>query len=30
MGVEDVAVASRIYRLAKERGVGTPLCFWED
>lgn len=30
MGVEDVAVASRIYRLAKERSVGTPLRFWED
>lgn len=30
MGVEDVAVATRIYRKAKEQGVGTSLCFWEE
>ena len=30
MGIEDVAVATRIYRDAQKQGVGTTLTYWED
>lgn len=30
MGVEDVAVATRVYRVARERGLGRCLSLWND
>ncbi|NLA14660.1 MAG: ornithine cyclodeaminase family protein, partial [Tissierellia bacterium] len=28
MGIEDVAIATRVYRTAQEKGIGTKLIYW--
>lgn len=28
MGIEDVAIATRVYKIAQEKGIGTKLTYW--
>jgi ornithine cyclodeaminase/alanine dehydrogenase-like protein (mu-crystallin family) len=30
MGIEDIAVASRIYRVAEEAGIGQRVVLWQN
>jgi ornithine cyclodeaminase len=29
MGIEDIAIATRVYKTAQEKGIGTKLNYWE-